>query len=140
MKPLVQFPPFVLATVDLVQSYLDEFTDGATAGVAVPDDWSPDGSDPFVKVSTDGTPLMGWPIVGWPTVRVVVFSAHPGVSDDIARLVQGCLCAHQGGDGITHYAPLSGPLGDRDPASGAELAAFTVRATVRTVPIEAIGS
>lgn len=132
MKPAVTYPDPERAFVDLLTELLDD--ESVTVGVGVPDGWQPSTGD-HIQVSWDGTPLEEHPIAIYPTLRIVAWSASTTEAKRLAMLCQGLLLAHTGGSSVGAIRPLTGPQPARDPDTRAELAAITVRATVRSTPI-----
>lgn len=135
MKPLVTYPDPEIALRALLDELIAPHEPTATVTVGVPTDWTP-ASPPHLEVAWDGTPNMTHPVVAHATIRVVVRAKLTTDAKRIAALAQGLLLAHDGSDGISVIRPLTGILPARDPLTEAELASFTVRASVRSTPIE----
>lgn len=117
--------------VDLLEPLLAIAEPTATVGVGVPRGWTVT-SSPHVQISWDGTPREDWPIAAYCTVRVVVHAASTTEAKRIAREVHGLLADHDGYAPISRIDTLTGVFPATDSDTGAELASFTVRATVRT--------
>lgn len=132
-KPVVVFPDAERATVDLLESLVDEYEpvpEAVTVGIGVPDGWTPE-STPHLEVAWDGTPSQQRGIVAHATIRVVARARTTTEAKRLAALAEGLLTAHRGGDGIAVVRPLTSVLPSRDPQTRAELAAITVRVTMR---------
>lgn len=134
MKPAVTYPDPERAIRDLLAGLLDDHDETATVAVGVPADWTT-ASGSHVQVAWDGTPTQQPPIVIYPTIRITAWSASTTEAKRLALLCQGLLLAHTGGGSVGAIRPLTGVLPARDPDTRAELATFTVRATVRSTPI-----
>jgi len=128
----LRFPDVERSAVDL----LDELTpDPATVGISLPDDWDRAESPIHLQVGWDGTFITASRITANATVRVVAWAATATAAKAAALDAHARLCAHRGGHSITLIRPLVGPQPARDADTGAELAWFTVRATVRATPL-----
>ncbi|MCQ4119884.1 hypothetical protein [Rhodococcus tibetensis] len=103
-----------------------------TAGLAVPDQWTPH-SKPHIGVFDDGGPTR-WPVATRPVLRVTVWSVSETQSRDLAGLCMGVLLAHKI-PGIAHVREPSSILAARDPKNDGLMASFTVRTTVRTLSV-----
>ena len=114
-----------------VKAYLEQWH-GASVRIAdeVPDDWDVDTDVPLIVVADDGGPTL-WPVWSKPLVRCTVYANGKQTAKDLRRVTMGALLAgpvpgvHIGQSGI-------GYTDARDPDTGADLASFTVTATVRT--------
>lgn len=100
----------------------------------VPDKWTPS-DGPVVLVADDGGPL-SWPVMSRNIVRVTVFAEGKDPARTIALRCAGYLHDNTPA-GIAHIFRSGGTsiLEARDSSTGADLASFTVAATVRTVEI-----
>lgn len=99
----------------------------------VPDKWTP-AAGPVVLVADDGGPL-SWPVMSRNIVRVTVFAEGKDAARTIALRCVGYLHDNTPA-GITHiFRDGTSILEARDPQTGADMASFTVTATVRTVEI-----
>ena len=130
-QPL-RFPDVERCARDL----LDELTPSpTTVGISVPDNRDKAGSPPHLQVAWDGTFPASSRLIATATIRVTAWSATTSAAKSAALDAHARLCAHRGGTGITLIRPGVGPMPARDPETGAELAWFTVRATVRPTPL-----
>lgn len=128
MRPLVTYPDAERIAVDDLTADIADLDETATVGVGVPADWTRD-SDPHLQLAIDGT-SDDHPIAQRHTLRVTARARDATEAKRVAHLAHGLLLArHQ-------YRALTGIFTTRDPDSGAELASFTVRATVRSIPID----
>lgn len=131
---VVTYPDPERLTIDILTAALELYVPLVTVQLGAPTNWRPElGS--FVQVDLDGVPIMDHPIAMHATVRLV---AHASTTDDAKELIllaQGLLLAHPGGQGVTRYRSLTGLFPATDPATEAELASITVRATVRSIPL-----
>lgn len=136
-KVAVTYPDPEVAMVDLVKELLEDQGETATVAVGVPTDWDPEDVDQVnhVQVNWDGTPRLQHPIAIDPTIRIVTWSITASEAKRLALLVHGLILAHDGTGDIKATKPLVGPQPDRDTENRADLAWFTVRATVRAEPI-----
>lgn len=125
-RPLVTYPDAERLVVDLLAADLAEET--CTIGIGVPTDWTAD-DDPHLQVALDGTPADEHPIRQVATIRVTAWARNPSDAKTLAQLAHGHL--------LTHFeiSRLTGLLRARDEDHQAELASFTVRASVRSTPI-----
>lgn len=105
-----------------------------TVSIGVPQGWTP-AAPTHVEVAWDGTNVIGHQITATATVRVVIWAATKSVAKDTAARAQALLLAHDGAPPMSTVRPGVGPVPARDRDSGAELAWFTVRLTVRTTPL-----
>lgn len=126
MKPLVTYPDVEEMAVDHLAADLEDLD--CTVGIGLPATWSTE-SDPHVQVAFDGTPTDEHPIRQRSTLRIVVWAATTSAAKELANLAHGLLLARH------PYRPLTGLLPAHDDEHDAELASFTVRATVRSIPI-----
>jgi len=134
-KPLVQAPDAEELLVELLEGLLAAQDEEATVGIGVPAGWTP-GDTPHVQVAWDGTPSMEWPVYTRPTVRIVARAETTEQAKRLAAVTQGLLLAHMGGEGVTNIRPGVGIFPGRDEDTQAEIAWFTVLATIRTVPLD----
>lgn len=116
-----------------IKAFLAAFH-GASVRIAdeVPDDWSVDTDAPLIVVADDGGPTM-WPVWSELLVRCTVYADGKQTAKQLRRVSMGALLGaggvipgghiHRSGIGYTHA---------RDPDTGADMASFTVTATVRT--------
>lgn len=132
MKPTVTYPDAERAVVDLLGPLMADTGEDVTVSVGVPTTWTAD-SKAHLQVAWDGTPAVDHPVASRCTIRIVARASTPTEAKRLAWLAHGLLCAHQGD--VARFASLTGPLPARDPATSAELASTTVRATFRSVPI-----
>jgi len=113
--------------VDHLAADLDDLAEAATVAVGIPSHWTVE-DDPHLQVAVDGT-ADDHPIAQRHTLRVTARARDATEAKRVAQLAHGLLLArHQ-------YRPLTGLFTTDDPDSGAQLASFTVRATVRSTPI-----
>lgn len=103
-----------------------------TAGLGLPDDWTPK-SKPHIGVFDDGG-VASWPVSTRPVLRVTAWSDSETKSRTLAGLCVSILLAHSI-PGIANVRQPSSILADRDPHNGGLMASFTVRTSVRTLPI-----
>lgn len=125
-RPLVTYPDVEEQTVDHLTDDLNG--EDCTVGIGLPDGWTVD-SPPHIRVALDGTPRDLHPAVQQPTVRITVWAKHTPTAKHLAQLAHGHLLARP------EYRALTGLLPAHDPTHDAELASFTVRATVHSTPI-----
>lgn len=105
-----------------------------TVGLALPDDWTME-SAPHLLVALDGTETFPSRLLEKPLIRVTAFAGTTTEAKRLAREAEARLCAHTGGGGISKIKPATGIIPGRDPATGADMASFTVRMTVRSTPL-----
>lgn len=115
------------AVDDLTDAFADQ-GETVTVGIGVPTDWTP-GDTTHVQVAWDGTPRDLHPVALRPTLRITVWASGPSEAKRVALLAHGLLLARG------QYHQLTGPFPTRDPQTRADLASFTVRATVRSEPL-----
>jgi hypothetical protein len=90
------------------------------------------GDGPELVVFDDSGPLDQWPVATRPTIRITTWTTGRDVS--IANHVLGLmLCTPI--PGIAQVLPGTAVIETRDPATGADLASFTVRTRVRTTAL-----
>lgn len=118
----------------LVKADLVAFLAGTARVVRdVPDKWTPS-DGPVVLVADDSGPL-SWPVMSRNVVRVTVFAEGKDPARNIALRCAGYLHDNNPA-GIAHISRSgSSILEARDPQTGADMASFTVSATVRTVDV-----
>jgi hypothetical protein len=133
MKPQVQARDAERLVVDLLTDLLEN--EDCTVGVGVPEGWTPS-SPKHLQVASDGEPTSLWPVATQTTIRLVAHAGSTTEAKALCALASGLFCAHNGEDDIVSVRSLTGVLPARDPDTDAELAAATVRVTVRTEPIE----
>ncbi len=127
-RPLVTYPDVERQAVDDLTDDLAELGESASVGVGVPPNWTAD-DGAHLQVDCDGTPVDRHPVAQFSTIRVTAWAASPTEAKRLANLAHGLLLAR------LPYSPLTGLLPAHDPGHDAELASFTVRATVRSEPI-----
>jgi hypothetical protein len=97
----------------------------------VPGDWVVETDRPLLVVDDDGGGV-DWPVMSKPIVRVTVWANGKQTAKLLRRIVMGVLLA-QPVPGIAHIRKTGiGYTDARDDETGADLASFTVNATVRT--------
>jgi hypothetical protein len=128
----LRFPDVETCARDL----LDDLTPGpATVGIAVPADWDKAESPPHLQVAWDGTLTASSRLIATATIRVCAWAGSATAAKAAALDAHARLCAHRGGHSINLIRPGVGPVPVTDPDTGADLAWFTVRATVRSTPL-----
>lgn len=134
VDPLVLFGDAAAATVAALSAALTGRSEPYAAGTAVatrvPDGRRRDGA-PLVQVAIDSNAVQ-YPVNARLTVRVTIWHRDPGRAHDLAQLCQALLAVHHGLV-LRQLVPLTGPLDATDPASGADLSSFTMRADVRPI-------
>lgn len=105
---------------------------GLTVGLVVPDNWTSK-SKPHIGVFDDGGPSR-WPVSNRPVLRVTVWANGRTLAREISGACMGALLA-QPIPGIANVREPSSILDARDPHNGGLMASFTVRTSVRTLPI-----
>lgn len=128
MKPTVTYPDVERAAVDLITALMAD--QDTTVGVGVPGDWRKDVSVPHLQVAWDATTL-DHPVLAHATIRVTAWHHQPTAAKALADTAMGRVLAHVGHGLIRAVRPLTGLLPAYDHDTRAELASFTVRATVR---------
>lgn len=123
---LVTYPDVEQAAKDHLKTDLAD--EDCTVGIGLPTTWTT-ANDPHVQVACDGTPGDLHPIAQQSTIRVTVWAKSTSEAKRLANLAHGYLLARGA------YSKLTGLLPAPDPDHKAELASFTVRATVRSTPI-----
>lgn len=106
---------------------------GASVRIAdeVPDDWSVDVDVPLIVVADDGGPT-DWPVMSHPLVRCTVYANGKQTAKHYRRVSMGALLGSPV-PGVAHIRRTGiGYTDARDPDTGADMASFTVPATVRT--------
>lgn len=118
-----------------VKAALIGFFDGQGYRVAtggVPKDWTLSGGVPLVTVHDDGGPL-DWPILSRHIVRITVRADGNPLARDIAKRAAGYLHDNTpAGIEKIHRTRGTAIIEGFDTDTGADLASFTVAATVRT--------
>ena len=105
-----------------------------TVGIGVPVDWTAESPD-HLQVAWDGTRVPPHRLTATALIRVTAWAASTSRAKALALAAEGRLCAHDGTPPITVIRPATGVLPARDPDTGAELASFAVRVTVRSTPL-----
>lgn len=108
----------------------DHFGAAATIADEVPDGWNVYTSPPAIVVDDDGGPVT-WPVFSEPTIRVSVFANGKQTARLLRRIALGALMKTP----VPGMALLSQHIGyteARDPDTGADVASFTVAATIHT--------
>jgi hypothetical protein len=124
------FPNPRTATIDL----LDALTPSPTTVGDLPAGWTT-ASPTHLQVGWDGTTVVRR-MLAQATIRICAWSNDPVIAEAAALAAQGRLLAHDGTGEIASIRPAVGPLPARDPHhTAAELAWFTVIATVRPTPL-----
>ena len=134
MKPEATYPDPERATLELLETLIGPHEPDVTVSTGVPTSWTAS-SDPHLQVVWDGTPTLQHPSLAHCTVRIVARATSTTEAKRLAWLAHGLLCAHRGTGTVRVVLPLIGVVPARDPDTQAELAAFTVRVTVRSEPI-----
>ena len=118
---------------DYLKTALPDLTaDQFTSGLGLPSAWTPK-SKPHVGIFDDGG-VASWPVSTRPVLRVTVWSDGETKSRTLAGLCLGALLAHPI-PGIANVREPSSILDARDSHNGGLMASFTVRTSVRTLPI-----
>lgn len=90
---------------------------------------------PAIVVDDDGGPVT-WPIYAHTTLRVTTYAAGKQTARHLRRCAMGALMSNPPpGMYLPTQSPAAGGIGyteARDPTTGADVASFTVAATVRT--------
>lgn len=119
-----------------VKAYLESFW-GASVRIAdeVPSNWVVDVDVPLIVVADDSGPTM-WPVWSEPLVRCIVYANGKQTAKEFRRITMGALLGAKGviPGGHIHHSGI-GYTDARDPDTGADMASFTVTATVRTEEI-----
>lgn len=98
----------------------------------VPGDWTVDTDNPLVVVADDAGPIV-WPIWSVPRMRVTVYAYGKPLAKAIRQRLMGVLLERPVPAGLAHIAHDGiGYTDARDTETGADMASFTVEATVRT--------
>lgn len=122
--------------VPAVKAVLETFW-GAGARVAdeLPADWVLQTDAPVITVNDDGGPVM-WPLWARPTLRVTVYAYGKQTAKQFrAKTLGELLAATIPGVYLPAGAPANAGIGyteARDETTGADVASFTVTATVCT--------
>jgi len=120
--------------IDYLTTALAARGEDVTVGVNIPATWTTT-TKSHVQVMLIGTPEVEYPILARASVGVTCWNSSTTTAKALAALCMGLLCSHPGGDGVASIRPLTGVLPTRDPDSGAQLAAISVRVNLRmTVP------
>lgn len=110
--------------------YATFFGPSVTVGDEVPKEWDVATDPPLIIVSDDTGPTL-WPVWSEPLIRSTIYANGKQTAKDLRRTATGVLMANVP-NGM-HIAKTGiGYTEARDPDTGADLASFTVRATVRT--------
>ena len=105
-----------------------------TVGIGVPATWTLTGA-PHLQLGWDGTRVPNHRLTATALIRVTAWASSTSKAKELALDADARLCAHDGTGVIAHIRPGSGVMPARDPDTGAELATFTVRVTVRSQPL-----
>lgn len=140
MKLLVVFGDAQAAAIGVLRTGLaahaQPYAAGVTFGTRVPGDRSPETPKlPFVLVALDGTPAVDYPVNARAALRVTVWHSTEADAHDLAQLAQGLLLVHTG-PVLRSVRPGTGVAKTVDPATGIDLATFTVAANVRPVAVD----
>ena len=119
---------------DFYESVIPTLPDpiACTVGLGLLDDWKPS-MPPHVGVFDDSGPGR-WPISTRPVLRVTVWAIDRPSARDLAGLCMGLALAHKV-TGIANVREPSGILDALDPKNRGLMASFTLRTTVRTLPL-----
>jgi hypothetical protein len=99
-----------------------------------PSPWTPDTDAPLVTVHDDGGPEQ-WPIKRDPIIRVTVRARGLPLAKKVATWAQGHLHEHVPA-GLAYVSRNgAGLVTGRDSDTGADLASFTVTATLTTITV-----
>lgn len=115
-----------------IKAYLAAFH-GTSVRIAdeVPDDWHVDTDAPLIVVADDGGPI-DWPVMSQPLVRCTAYANGKQTAKQLRRVSMGALLSAPV-PGVAHIRRSGiGYTDARDPDTGADMASFTVTATVRT--------
>lgn len=134
MKPRVSVPDAERLTRDLLADLIWTHEPDVSVEVGVPKDWTPK-SPPHLQVSWGGTPVHALPVLAYATVRIVAWAASTSEAKRLAALAEGLLLASTSDD-ISGFRALTSVQPARDPETRAELASVSLRATLRTQPIQ----
>lgn len=140
MKPLVVFGDAQAAAIVVLRAGLAAHPQPYSAGVAfgtrVPGDRSLERSRlPFVLVALDGTSAVQYPVNARAALRITVWHRTEEQAHDLAQLAQGLLLVHTG-PVLRSVRPGTGVRKTVDPATGVDLATFTVAANVRPTAVD----
>ncbi|WP_431231528.1 hypothetical protein ACQ856_18370 [Mycolicibacterium psychrotolerans] len=116
-----------------VQAFL-EALHGASVRIVdeVPDDWVVDTDAPLIVVADDGGPIT-WPVLSDPLVRCTVYANGKQTAKQLRRVSMGALLGARDVIPGGHIRKSGvGYTDARDQDTGADMASFTVTATVRT--------
>lgn len=114
----------------IVAAYETFFGPAVTVGEEVPAEWDVATMPPLIIVSDDSGPTL-WPVWTEPLIRSTVYANGKQTARLLRRTATGVLLAHVPFG--MHIAKTGiGYTEGRDPDTGADLASFTVTATVRT--------
>lgn len=103
-----------------------------TVGLGLLDGWQPS-APRHVGVFDDSGPSR-WPISTRPILRVTIWASDRAAARDLAGLCMG-LALGRKVPGIANVREPSGILDAVDPKNSGLMASFTVRTTVRTLPL-----
>lgn len=129
MTDVLQFPDPEKATRAILAAL---YPSGVTVGIGVPDGWSV-GDTPHLQVALDGMDTRTGRAIAHAVIRITARADDTTAAKYLALQAEARLCAHPGGNGIISFRPRVGIIPTRDPQTRAELATFTLRATVRSV-------
>jgi hypothetical protein len=140
VKPLVVFGDAQAAAIGVLKAGLvahpQPYGAGVTFGTRVPGDRSPETPRlPFLLVALDGTPAVEYPVNARAALRITVWHRTEADAHDLAQLAHGLLLVHTG-PVMRSVRPGTGVAKTVDPATGLDLATFTVAANVRPVAVD----
>lgn len=96
-----------------------------------PDPWSVEDSPPLITVADDTGPTL-WPVWSEPLIRITVHANGKQTAKLLRRRTMGVVLEKGAMPGLYIAWNGIGYVDGRDPDTGADLASFTVTATVRT--------
>ena len=142
MKLELEFPDVEIPVQTYLRERMSDLGENVTVGVNVPASWSQlnPNQRPHIQVANDGTPIVLHNLAAFVTVRLTAWAVTSAEAKRLAARAQGLLCGHPGGEVIRGARPLTGVLPARDPDTHAEIASTTSRVTIRSAPIEPLGS
>lgn len=112
--------------------------DAARVADELPADWVPQTNPPCIAVNDDGGPVT-WPLWARPTIRITCYANGKQTAKQFRAASMGALMANPpAGIYVPNNAPGNAGIGytdARDKQTGADVASFTVTATVPTAII-----